>query len=46
VRHVSLHIPHVEVKLNEDQEGTGSVLFSHMLAHISFCSLLKYFRSI
>jgi hypothetical protein len=46
VCHVSLHLPHLEVKVNEDQEGTGSVLFSLMLAHISFCSFLKYFRSI
>jgi hypothetical protein len=46
VSHVSLHLPHLEVKVNEDQEGTGSVLFSHMLAHINFCSVLKYFRNI
>jgi hypothetical protein len=46
VSHVSLHLPHLEVKVNEDQEGTGSVLFNHMLAQIKFCSLLKYFRSI
>jgi hypothetical protein len=59
VRHVSFHLPHLEVKLNEDQEGTGSFVFprillassstwqchfcNHMLAHIKFCSLLKYF---
>jgi hypothetical protein len=46
LRHVSLHIPHLEVKLNEDQEGTGCVLFNHMLVHINFCSLLKCFRRI
>jgi hypothetical protein len=62
VRHVSFHLPHLEVKLKENQEGTVSVVFlrilpassstwhchlcSHMLAHINFCSLLKYFRSI
>jgi hypothetical protein len=27
VRHVSLHIPHLEVKVNEDQEGNGSVVY-------------------
>jgi hypothetical protein len=52
----------LEVKLNENQEDTGSVLFprilpaststwecnllNHMLAHINFCTLLKYFRSV
>jgi hypothetical protein len=62
VRHVSFHLPHVEIKVYEDQKGTGSVLFprilpasnatwqchlcNHMLAHINFCSLLKYFKSI
>jgi hypothetical protein len=62
VRHVSFHLPHLEVKVYEDQKGTGSVLFprilpassatwqchlcNHVLAHINFCSLLKYFRSI
>jgi hypothetical protein len=46
VHHVSLDLPHLEVKVNEDQEGTGSLLFNHMLAHISFCSFLKYFRSV
>jgi hypothetical protein len=62
VRHVSFHLPHLGVKLNKDEEGTGSVVFprllpassstwqchlcNHMLAHINFCSLVKYFRSI
>jgi hypothetical protein len=36
VRHVSLHIPHLEVKVNEDQEGNGSVRFCHVLS----CSFL------
>jgi hypothetical protein len=31
VRHVSLHIPHLEVKVNKDQEGTVSVLFNQLL---------------
>jgi hypothetical protein len=31
VRHVSLHIPHLEVKLTEDQEGRGSVAFRRIL---------------
>jgi hypothetical protein len=31
VRHVSLHIPHLEVKVNENQEGTGSGLFPRIL---------------
>jgi hypothetical protein len=31
VRHVSLHIPHLEAKGNEDQEGTGSVVFLRIL---------------
>jgi hypothetical protein len=46
VSHVSLHIPHLEVRQTEGQEGTGSVVFSHVLVHINFCSLLKYCRSI
>jgi hypothetical protein len=46
VSHISLHLPHLEVKVNEDQEGTGSVLFNHMLAQMKFCSLLKYFSRI
>jgi hypothetical protein len=52
VRHVSLHIPHLEVKVNEDQEGNSSVLFPRilpaynsviLLAH-KICSLFKYHR--
>jgi hypothetical protein len=31
VRHVSLHIPHLEVKVNEDQEGNGSVVYPRIL---------------
>jgi hypothetical protein len=31
VRHVSFHLPHLEVKLNKDQEGTGSVVFPTIL---------------
>jgi hypothetical protein len=31
VSHVSLHIPHLEVRVNEDQGGTGSVVFPRIL---------------
>jgi hypothetical protein len=31
VRHVSLHVPHLEVKMNEDQEGTGSIVYPRIL---------------
>jgi hypothetical protein len=31
VRHVSLHIPNLEVKVNEDQEGNSSFLFPRIL---------------
>ncbi|XP_023708959.2 uncharacterized protein LOC111865293 [Cryptotermes secundus] len=31
VRHVSLHIPHLEVKVNEDQEGNGFVVYPRIL---------------
>jgi hypothetical protein len=35
VRHISLHIPHLEVKVNEDQEGNSSVLFPIFLPVMS-----------
>jgi hypothetical protein len=31
VRHVSLHVPHLEVKVLENEEGTGSGLFPKIL---------------
>jgi hypothetical protein len=31
VSHVSLHIPHLEVKVAEDQEGIGSIVFPRIL---------------
>jgi hypothetical protein len=31
MRHVSLHIPHPEVNMNENKKGTGSVVFSRIL---------------
>jgi hypothetical protein len=39
VRHVSLNIPHPEVKVNEDLEGTGSIVFPRIL--LTFCSTLR-----
>lgn len=32
VRHVSLHIPHLEVKMTDDQEGRDSVVFPMILS--------------
>jgi hypothetical protein len=37
VHHVSLHIPHPEVKVNEEQVGTGSVVFPRIL--LMSCSM-------
>jgi hypothetical protein len=36
LHHVSLHIPHPEVKVNEDKKGTGSVVFPRIL--LTSCS--------
>jgi hypothetical protein len=39
VHHVSLHIPHPEVKVKEDQEGTGSVVVPRIL--LTSCSMWR-----